>query len=114
MLMQKLVPLLVLLLPCIPSMAAEPFTTGRYYPLVPAAQATSFFNTRQDTGRLGTDSLSGRPLQQIYYQVPARLTTATTGTVYGPDITRLPVASFMGALAGRVPGLYVSQNSGQP
>lgn len=114
MLMQKLVPLLVLLLPCAPSMATEPSTTGRYYPSVPAAQATSFLNTRQDTGRLDTDSLSARQLQQIYYKVPARLTTTATGTVYGPDITRLPVASFMGALTGRVPGLHASQNSGQP
>lgn len=68
----------------------------------------------QDTGKVEQDSLPGKMLRQIYHTVPANLATASAGTIYGPDITRFPVASFSGALSGRVAGFIVSQNSGQP
>lgn len=113
-LMQKFVLVLTLPLVWFSSMALAPAKTGYHYSTAFEEREALFSNTQQDTGKIGADSLPGKTLQQIYYNVPARLSTAATGTVYGPAITRLPVTSFAAALSGRVAGLFFLQNSGQP
>lgn len=53
-------------------------------------------------------------IQLIYTTSPARLTAASTGTLYTGDILKAPVTSAKSALTGRLAGLYTIQSSGQP
>lgn len=52
--------------------------------------------------------------KEIYFEMPTGLSTASVNSVNGEDIATTPVASYPLALQGRLPGLGVSQTSGQP
>ncbi len=49
-----------------------------------------------------------------YYQTTSRLKTGDISRVSGEDIARQPVSNPLAALAGRVPGMLITQNSGMP
>ncbi len=49
-----------------------------------------------------------------YYNTTDRLNTGDVTTVKGETIQEQPVSDPMMALEGRVPGLYISQTSGNP
>jgi TonB-linked SusC/RagA family outer membrane protein len=56
-----------------------------------------------------------KPVRLLYgASLPADLTAASTQTVYNAAVMRLPVTSFLTALAGQGAGLQVTQISGQP
>ncbi|WP_256011422.1 SusC/RagA family TonB-linked outer membrane protein [Desertivirga xinjiangensis] len=59
------------------------------------------------------DSLELRK-QQIYFQTPQALSTASTAFVSGQDIASVPVVSYPMALGGRLAGLNIIQSSGHP
>lgn len=60
-----------------------------------------------------TDSIK-KIRQQLYFKTPANLSTASTAAVSGAALVNTPVVSYPLALAGRLPGLTVSQTNGQP
>ncbi|HEX8350593.1 MAG TPA: hypothetical protein VF598_11565, partial [Hymenobacter sp.] len=55
-----------------------------------------------------------KPVHLIYTDARRDLTASSTQTIYNRDLQRLPVASFLNALVGRVAGMTTNQNSGQP
>ncbi|OUJ76279.1 TonB-dependent receptor plug domain-containing protein [Hymenobacter crusticola] len=56
-----------------------------------------------------------KPVQQLYATtVRPDLTATSTQAVYNNELQKLPVTSFVTALAGRLAGLYTVQGSGQP
>ncbi|WP_201982395.1 SusC/RagA family TonB-linked outer membrane protein [Hymenobacter rubidus] len=56
-----------------------------------------------------------KPVRLLFgTSLPADLTAASTQTVYNAALLRLPVTSFVTALAGQGAGLQVTQISGQP
>ncbi|MEI6947106.1 SusC/RagA family TonB-linked outer membrane protein [Paraflavisolibacter sp. H34] len=50
----------------------------------------------------------------IYFQKARSLSTASTASVKGTEFAHTPVGPYPIALAGRLPGLSISQSSGQP
>lgn len=74
-------------------------------PAVPAGHAP------KDT--LLKDSLKNLK-QQIYFKTPSNLSTASTAAISGSEFANVPVVSYPMALAGRLPGLTVTQTNGQP
>ena len=67
---------------------------------------------QQDSVKVKTDSL--RYTKHIYYQVPLYRKTSATAVVTGKEMVKIPSTTFTNTLGGRVAGLLVSQNSGQP
>ncbi|WP_331144556.1 SusC/RagA family TonB-linked outer membrane protein [Hymenobacter sp.] len=55
-----------------------------------------------------------KPVRMLYNDARPDLTAASTQTIYNRDLNRLPVASFLNALSGRVAGMTTNQSSGQP
>ena len=49
-----------------------------------------------------------------YYTTDRQLNTGSVGTLTAKDISKQPVSDPLMALEGRIPGLFVSQNSGVP
>ncbi|MGN6418013.1 MAG: TonB-dependent receptor [Pseudobacter sp.] len=49
-----------------------------------------------------------------YYTDNKRTSTGNVSKVSGDDIARQPVSNPLAALSGRVPGMFISQNSGAP
>ncbi|PTQ97887.1 TonB-linked SusC/RagA family outer membrane protein [Mucilaginibacter yixingensis] len=67
--------------------------------------------TAKDT--LVTDTVK-KVKQQIYFQTPSNLSTASTAAISGSDFVSTPVVSYPLALGGRLPGLTVTQTNGEP
>jgi len=70
----------------------------------------------RQSGAAGRDSLKTdsieRKKQQIYFQIPTALSTSSSASVSGNEIAHVPVPSYPMALAGRLPGLNITQSSG--
>ena len=49
-----------------------------------------------------------------YYTESKRLSTGSVGVITAQDIEKQPVTNVLDALEGRIPGLLISQTSGQP
>lgn len=49
-----------------------------------------------------------------YYNTTKRLNTGSVSTVKGEEINNQPVTNILSTLAGRVPGLFIQQNTGVP
>ncbi len=49
-----------------------------------------------------------------YYNTSKRLNTGSVAKISSADINKQPVNNILGALEGRLPGVYVSQNTGAP
>ena len=76
-----------------------------------AQSPSSQNNLKSDTITL--DSLK-RVKQLIYFNTPSKLSTVSSSSIYGEEFKSTPVVSYSLALAGRLPGLTVSQSNGQP
>ncbi|HEX8330179.1 MAG TPA: SusC/RagA family TonB-linked outer membrane protein, partial [Hymenobacter sp.] len=55
-----------------------------------------------------------KPVRLLYNTARPDLTASSTQTIYYSDLRKLPVASFLNALSGRVAGMTTNQSSGQP
>lgn len=72
-----------------------------------------------DTNTIKVDTIGGGTKKdtvkrEIYFQTPLRLSTASVNSISGKEIATTPVESFPLALQGRLPGLNISQTSGEP
>ncbi|WP_316811278.1 DUF6266 family protein [Pedobacter heparinus] len=76
-----------------------------------AAGATSLGNI---TLIIGSSDLQEVTINKGYYNTTQRLNTGNVSSVKSDVISRQPVSDILTALEGRVPGLYISQNSGIP
>lgn len=86
--------------------------------LINVAKASTIKRTNyQDTVRIKSlnpeDSLK-KIKQLIYFNTPKKLSTTSSATILGKEISSTPVASYPLTLSGRLPGLTVSQTNGQP
>jgi TonB-linked SusC/RagA family outer membrane protein len=71
-------------------------------------------SVRQDTIAVAPWTKTAGRVPLIYNSLPADLTASSTQTVYGNDLTHMPVSSVLNSLSGRLAGLSTTQSSGAP
>ncbi len=75
-----------------------------------AQRVSDTTSKKQDTLQLVDKQLK----KLIYFNTPANISTTSSAAIAGNELTSTLVASYPIALAGRLAGLTISQNSGQP
>lgn len=79
-------------------------------PMVFAQRVSDTSSKKQDTLQLVDKKFK----KLIYFNTPNSLSTGSSATINGSELSSTLVASYPIALAGRLAGLTTSQNSGQP